>query len=431
MAKCSAEDVLSLMSDSRLRKLRDIADWNLLLLDDLDRFEMPDGYSKEEIWRIVMSIRRQVAVMVPEDPYRTDDIWFVTTTSLSSESKDLELRCKAGFPLDNALRALKGSPFLTRYLERTLSSAFDIEGIEVSRERIHEIFSGTLVPSNEIDKIISNYFQISADSESMAKREITQGLIETLYYRLIEGVDVDSIPRRMPTYAVNEAIKPPTSQECMNAICRRLHQEYCADLRYSLVLRIINASWFFWNFDIFPCLNALVGTLLRNVVAVKWGLPVLTWIPVGYFPFGEYDKERMDAVFEACRTDYGFGFDFSPYFSMYTSMYLYEVDRLEKSVAQLQKLNRLMEETFNSPMNDRQKTIISAICKEPHASLRIGPYQKRFKVAYATARNDFLELEREGFLVKEQEGKAFVFRAAPDLASRIMSLGEAAFGSMG
>ena len=429
MTACSTENILALMTDPRLRKLRDVADWDLLLPDDMAAFQMPDGYSEEEIWRIIMSIRKQVAVMVPQDPYREEDVWFVTTTALSMESKDLELRCKAGFPLDTELNALKGSPFLTRYLERTLSSAFDIEGIEVSRERIHGIFSGTQPMHDQIDKVINNYFQISADAESLAKREITQGLIETLYYRLIEGVDLDGVPRRSNKYQLDPRLIPSTSQECMNAVCRRVFWEEGDDLRYGPILRIINASWFFWNFEVFPCLNALVGTLLRNVIAIKWGYPVLTWIPVGYFPFGRYDQQRMDAVFKECLTDYGFGFDFSPFFSMFTSMYMHEVDRLEKSVVQLRKLNQLMEETFNFPMNDRQKTIISAICKEPHAPLRIGPYQKRFRVAYATARNDFLELEKEGFLVKTQEGKAFVFKAAPELASRIMTLGEAAFGS--
>ena len=77
----------------------------------------------------------------------------------------------------------------------------------------------------------------------------------------------------------------------------------------------------------------------------------------------------------------------------------------------------------------RQKSILAALCREPGALLRIAPHQRSFRIAYGTARADFLGLESEGYLVREQEGRAFAFRAHPDLQEKIVQLGVAVVGS--
>ena len=61
--------------------------------------------------------------------------------------------------------------------------------------------------------------------------------------------------------------------------------------------------------------------------------------------------------------------------------------------------------------------------------MRIAPHQRAFRIAYGTARADFLGLEREGYLVREQEGRAFAVRAHPDLQEKIVQLGAAVVGS--
>lgn len=420
------EDILALMNDERLRRLRAAADSGLLLYENLDDYELPDGYGKDDIWKLLTAIRKQAAVFMPTDPYRTADCWFVTTTALSFDSKMLELRCKTDYPLDRDIVVLKGSPFLTRSIERTLARALEAEGADVSDGRIHDIFAARRIPRTPLDRVIGNYIEISREADSLASREITHGLIETLYYRLVEGVDVSLIPRRAKVCPLDERISPPDSAACLDSILRLTRLEEGEERRFGPIQRIINITWYFWNFEVFPCLNSLVGVLLRNVLAIKWGFPVLSWVPVGYYPFGDLDTPLMKSVFESWSVDYGFGFDFTSYFFMYTKFYLNEIDRLEQTIDRLKRLNNRIGAMFDFPMNDRQKSIISALCKEPDASLRIGPHQRTFAVAYATARADFLDLERHGCLVREHDGRAFVFKACPALRKRVMSLGEAA-----
>lgn len=425
----AVDDVVTFMSHPVFYELRTAVDVGILLFDDLDRFELPAGYSKEDMWRILFSIRKQAAVYIPEDPEREVDMWMVTTSSLSFNSEMLEVRSKVDSSLERSLREMQGSPFVTRFIERTLVSGLLAEGIVADEDRVHELFTGA-APANSVDQLIANYFWLSNECDNLARREVTHGLIENLYYGLIEGVDVDELPERVLA-PLDPQLPPPQSQVLMDLVCTRA-REVGDDMRFGPVLRIINITWFFRYFNVLPQLNVLVGLLLRNILALKWGLPVLSWLPEGFdpsLPDAPVDARRHQAVFEHWSTDYGFGFDFTPYFELNLRLYLRELERLAVSITYLEQLNEQIERIFESHINPRQKSILAALCREPGAILRIAPHQRTFRIAYGTARADFLGLEREGYLVREQEGRAFVFRAHPDLQGKIVQLGAAVVDS--
>lgn len=436
MARCSVQEMLEFLGDKKLRALTHRFDRELLLYEDLEDCDLPEGLTKDETWSILEMLKKQASVEFEDESLKNGEVWFSVTSAVSLNSKALELRSKAGFPLDNALVSLKGSPFLTRYIERTLLLALETEGIFVDKERIHAIFTGSAVPRSSMDKVVSNYIQLSADSDELAKRDITQGLIETIYYRLVEGVDVNEIPRRTCSLTLDERLTPKSSEECLKNVCLRAQRDCLDQLRFGPVLRLINIPWFFWNFEPFPHLNSLIGVLFRNILAIKWGYPILAWVPISYHPAGVPDAssdsgegQSLKAVFNDCFVDKGCGFDFTSYFLAYLDVYKKEIDKFSTAIMRLQKLNSLIEDAFDFPMNNRQKSILSAVCKEPQSALRIAPHQRTFKIAYATARKDFLDLEKEGLLERDYEGRAFVFRAHPELRDKIMQLGEVAMGA--
>ena len=82
--RLSVDELVAFMSLPIFYELRTAVDVGILLFDDLDEYDLPEGYSKEDIWRILLAVRKQAAVFVPEDPERTADMWMVTTSSLSS-----------------------------------------------------------------------------------------------------------------------------------------------------------------------------------------------------------------------------------------------------------------------------------------------------------------------------------------------------------
>lgn len=427
--RLSVDELVAFMSLPIFYELRTAVDVGILLFDDLDEYDLPEGYSKEDIWRILLAVRKQAAVFIPEDPERTADMWMVTTSSLSFNTEMLEVRSKEDSSLARSLKDMQGSPFVTRFIERTLMRGLADEGIAMDEERVHELFAGA-PPLTSLDQLVANYFRLSSDCDSLARRAVTHGLIETLYYELSEGVDLSELPERVLA-PLDPRLAPPESQVLMDLVCQRA----CAagdDMRFGPVLRLLNISWFFRYFNVLPRLNVLVGLLLRNILALKWGFPVLSWIPEGFdatLAEAPVDAARYEAVFESWSTDYGFGFDFTPYFELNVCLYLRELERLAVSITYLEQLNEQIERIFESHINARQKSILVALCREPGALLRIAPHQRSFRIAYGTARADFLGLEREGYLVREQEGRAFAFRAHPDLQEKIVQLGAAVVGS--
>ena len=366
--RLSVDELVAFMSLPIFYELRTAVDVGILLFDDLDEYDLPEGYSKEDIWRILLAVRKQAAVFVPEDPERTADMWMVTTSSLSFNTEMLEVRSKEDSSLARSLRDMQGSPFVTRFIERTLMRGLADEGIAMDEERVHELFAGA-PPLTSLDQLVANYFRLSSDCDSLARRAVTHGLIETLYYELSEGVDLSELPERVLA-PLDPRLAPPESQVLMDLVCQRA----CAagdDMRFGPVLRLLNISWFFRYFNVLPRLNVLVGLLLRNILALKWGFPVLSWIPEGFdatLAEAPVDAARYEAVFESWSTDYGFGFDFTPYFELNVYLYLRELERLGGFHHLLEQLNEQIERIFESHINARQKSILVALCREPGSS---------------------------------------------------------------
>ena len=143
--RLSVDELVAFMSLPIFYELRTAVDVGILLFDDLDEYDLPEGYSKEDIWRILLAVRKQAAVFVPEDPERTADMWMVTTSSLSFNTEMLEVRSKEDSSLARSLRDMQGSPFVTRFIERTLMRGLADEGIAMEmciRDR-HESVSAS------------------------------------------------------------------------------------------------------------------------------------------------------------------------------------------------------------------------------------------------------------------------------------------------
>ena len=109
---------MEFLGDKKLRALMARVDRGLLLYDDLDECDLPEGLTKDETWGILEMLKKQAAVEFEREDVQDGRVWFSVTSNISLDSKALELRSREGFPLDNALSSLKGSPFLTRWQAR-------------------------------------------------------------------------------------------------------------------------------------------------------------------------------------------------------------------------------------------------------------------------------------------------------------------------
>ena len=216
----------------------------------------------------------------------------------------------------------------------------------------------------------------------------------------------------------------------MDLVCQRA----CAagdDMRFGPVLRLLNISWFFRYFNVLPRLNVLVGLLFAEYSGVEVGFSRSQLDTGGFDPTlaeAPVDAARYEAVFESWSTDYGFRLRLHAYFELNVRLYLREAGGLAASITYLEQLNEQIEAYSRVPHQRAAEIHSRGVVPQPGALLRIAPHQRSFRIAYGTARR-FSGGEREGYLVREQEGRAFAFRAHPDLQEKIVQLGAAVVGS--
>jgi len=117
------------------------------------------------------------------------------------------------------------------------------------------------------------------------------------------------------------------------------------------------------------------------------------------------------------------GQDLTPYMSVAIQLAL---ATLEELVAQVQRANRRDEDVRellqeNALLNHRKRLILARALRNPDAEFRIGYHKTNHGVTYATARSDFVQLAREGYMLCEKQGRAFVYKGAPNLRDLVSS----------
>lgn len=427
MARISMNGVLKFLGTEEMGMLLLASDRGILSFSDLDAYEMPMGCTKEEAWVALNTIRKHQATPLPASVYSSDSCWYTMSSYMVRAVKDLEIKTAVDHPLDKTLQNYGRSPFVSSNLEKTAFHALKGEGIDISEQRLHEIFAGNATNLEGTEKVLENFFGLLSEAPRLAERSITPGFIEMLHYRLLEGVKPGHEELRAKESPWNEFVMREPLADPVALACHCAEDPDALNSFFSPILTIIYITFLFFDFQAVPSYSALVGIVLRNTLAYKWGHPVIAWLPYVYLPLDKSQKSRAETVFIDSRKDFGLGFDLTNDILVFLDIYQKEVERLEGIAEQIKKLTALVEQTLSCPMNERQEVILSTVCRDPFAQLSIEAHRRAFDVVYSTARKDFVDLERKGYLVKckQEHTKTLLYSAHPDLRERLMRLGEA------
>ena len=429
MPRDDVEKILSLLDDEDFVALRRRADRDVLLWGDMSGLKMPAGLDAEEAWRVLTSIRKQTAFTLPWRSYLdigySTEAWYTVTRSMARLINQFEARCRRGSELDRTIEAFSESNQLMSQWEMELASAFAWSGVVVEPERIHAVFTGSVTATGGVDRIIRNVHDILLSIDRFTTRRISPGLIEDLHYHVVAGAEDVSEGERKRLYDVIPTSEYHDPDTCVQMICTIASDEYDALLLHP-ILKLFSVGWFFADFSPVPSWNSLVDVVLRHILLVRWGYPVLRWVPL-YPESGDPDYGRIplgktfEEVMESTKIDCGYGLDTTAIFHLRLEAMLSKLDELEALAGGLLDVEGRCEKLFrNDPeINYRQRIILVNALQSPLADQRIEPHRKRFRIVYATARADFLDLVDRGYLVKDVSGRAFVFHAHPDLEKLI------------
>ncbi|MFC1522173.1 Fic family protein, partial [Elusimicrobiota bacterium] len=84
---------------------------------------------------------------------------------------------------------------------------------------------------------------------------------------------------------------------------------------------------------------------------------------------------------------------------------------------ELSNANKRLKSYTN--LNSRQKALLHHALQHPEALYSIQGHRNSHGVAYDTARNDLLELEKRGMLKRQKQGKAFIFVPSETISEKL------------
>lgn len=436
------ERIVALLDDERLRALRRASDRGILLQKDLGHLPLPSGLDVQSTGRILAAIRRQTASTLPWDSYidvgHATRPWYSISRAMMLLLEQFNSRSCSGSALDRALKRLSGSHAVVRLLVVDLCDALKIEGFEADPERTHALFSGQIAPESVLDRVIVNYALALAKVEPLAKKPIDPGLVEHLRYLLLDGVDDPGPSAKIRPYRPYSESVYHDSRAALEKICEIAESPLSEDPLYHPLLRMISMAWLFLDFEPVPNLNAVIFTLVRHIYLLRSGFSAFRWAPIMETWLASREdrlvglRARKD-VYEDAMVDWGYGLDSTNLFLMYLTSFLDNLRKVEDTVERASRSSLKVETLLEGKIGSRQMSIILNFARNPYAAQKIEPHRRFCGVAYGTARADYLDLEKRGYLIRKQEGRAFVFYPSPSLLALFERLmpGESSSGPLG
>lgn len=417
--------IRNFLTDQNFIELRRRADQGVLLWSDFLKLPLPEGLTREEVWDILNIVRRQTATELPWDTFLDKSSlgkgWFTTTRALADALKTVEGMLSSDSVLSSIIAEKRSAYPLVALVQRELSTACMIDGFPVSEERVRDVLRGAVGHRDRADTLISNFVKTYALLENWVDRPLTVGLIEEIHMNLIQGLE----GLRPEPLAIMARMSPESVYNDPFVALRTIVDiSFGGNLGedFHPVLRMLHMKWLFLIARPFPHWNCLVELLVRTLFLMQQQYLGLMYIPLGYLQWqwseGAVKNVRKIEDYIAYLPQYND--DLTPRYLAELNLVIDEIDDLERLVNQLVQRDKDLQESLNdSYLNYRQRAIIANALNSPHTPQRIEAHRRSYRVVYATARADFMNLVEQGYLVQESQGKAFTFYPGPKLQERL------------
>lgn len=413
--------IYEFLCDERFIALRQRADNELFLWEDLDACPLPAGFTKEQTWALLTAVRRQTAIVLPWDTFMdkgySAPMWYTSTRALTSRIERIEASAHRTSALTRAVSEHRGTVPLFDLTLRDIEAAFRTSGCpaEIVRgAKALEVAPAAVRGEARSDRVLANFLDLLNELPDLKGRRITVGFIEELHYRLLEGVE-DFAPEELviaPLYAESVYHDPDVCLKTIASIAQG-----CVSVELHPVLRATALYWFFLVCRPLPSWNSLVELLVRRLMLLQSDYPVLAMVPLAQLSEGwiqNNSAHRSSADMRAHLPE--FEDDSTAWFLIYEDLFLDGLALLAERVEVVEQADERLEAAVQGQyLNYRQRAILSNAVRDPASAQKIEPHRRSYRIAYSTARADFLTLVDLGFLRMEEQGKAFVFRPGPKL----------------
>lgn len=387
---------------------------------DKVRFQpLPSDYSKEEVWSYIRFRRQMNSVSTPILDVNGNPFTFWLPDNLQRNLHTIDQNTGEDFKFwdpDTDKRA-SARYMVSSLMEEAITSS-QIEGAVATIKEAKKMLIEKRKPRNKSEQMVYNNYITMQSIKDLCKRDldinllldlhrsITQGTLETVEeegrFRTAED-DVNVV-----TSYGEVLFTPPKSEEIFD----RLHAliDFAnGSKNKSFVHPVVKAIMLhFWMAYIHPFTDGN-GRMARTLF--YWYM-----IKHGYWLF-EYTS--ISKIILKKTTRYANAYLYSEndsndltYFIHFNIEVIMEaVEELKTHIESEREKNRQFYNEFieHPELNTRQTTILQHLFSNPQDILTIKTHQVLNKLAYQTARNDLLDLEKKNWLKSVKKGKTFYF----------------------
>lgn len=380
---------------------------------------MPPGVEAQDLWAAFARLRRHMGVTLDLPPWFKGSYGNASWYALSKQEEQRLTELTSLAAPDSRLNELLDdrkidSISLSGHLLDELASLARHDGLFLSTEQIREVWLQQRKAASRAELVVQNAAHIFDNARKFASRSFSRMLMDDVHELLLDGVgnlELQSIHMFSEGLYDFELMADPNYQsDVADAIVRFARDAHSAQ---EVAMRSALTAFYFWDMQPYPTLNRFTEFLVRRIYFMHNRMPALSFARFSRgMEFTARTYSRTHEV-EASGTAQE-GLDATWLFAGAIETFLSEAKELDALARRLEQEQRRFQAQLKnaSNLNARQKAFLTAVQRTRRREYTLHAYQEYFKVAYATARSDMLELVDMGILTYQKEGKAFVFRLA-------------------
>lgn len=381
---------------------------------------MPPGVSPLDMWNILHRLSFDMGIELPIPDLNNREHWYRRTFELTDIIATVTRACTADSHLYRTMTSAGGRHFLMNVRIPETVAAIRLDGLSLSTRDADILLRLERTPKNAMEQLVANTFSAMDHLPELLDEPFSRDLFVHLGDRLLEGVDVDSLEKTQASLGTGlfewpDAMVEQYADRQLDYIAAYANHETGSKYDHD-VLRALILTDSFRFYRPFKRISYQVGRLVAHLYGLKHDLPVLGLLPAARVkldwaagrilpPAVSFDRPTFEGI---RRRSQG---DLTSLQTLAAQLMRVALDVVEQYLEAWEAWDRELRRMLKKDpqLNDRQRAILGRALRNPEAEFAIRYHKNNHRIAYPTARRDFLELVDKGYLNLEQRGRGFVF----------------------
>lgn len=409
------------------RRIWEAANQSYLSWSDLDGFPLPQGASKQYVWKLVTTLRRHAGFALPFRPYvHTSDgesAWIAPTHDMEralallktqGNSQTVEYQTFAALPLSRKAAIMMDD----------IGAALTIDGYHVDASEGLSAYLARIPPQTPERVAMFSLIEQFLEPIVAAPDPITPVYLDSLNGLISAAPPSVGLGASQPVLAHIEQHRSRylnldyyTPETVKHTICDILN-----DTALHPIVAELQARYFLIALTPYATGNAATSLLLRKTFLEKHNLGLLahacTLTAITAWQQGSYDLNLPSYDAALSPHDCGEGFDATEFTHYNLLVFANELRQIRIKVARTEaNLASVRERIAGAPfLNARQKLLVSQMAEDPFHATTIEQFAQKHDVSYSSARTDLIGLTQQGYAVcdrPESANEALTYRTGP------------------